>query len=704
MISKKMLNFKTTMLCLAALAGGSLCAEARITMQIDTITGGVSQWMVEVDTTRMHWLTATDHSQYKWIGPDFAWGLGYSTIKQNHRSEKMAWNKPESISNGGRNVTYRLGDISLNVERTEADGAIVERYTFTNTGKSILSMSETGIYTPFNDNYPDAIQCVNGRANTHIWNGGNAAYVNALRMGGYAPHVGVAVTEGEIVHYEVWERGLKKQNSQTRGIFALNIPDLTLRPGQSYTLAWRIFDHTGNVDFREKLLKAGSVIVECDKYVFTKGETACVTLTASHELDGCTAKLNGVPVEVRREDGKYLVEMPLCQEGEARFDFYYDGGKTTHALCLVVPPHDQLIASRVNFIRTHQQMNNPDDPRCGAFMVYDNEGDSIYLNDTPNCNPVDRDEGAERTGMGLLLARQYLLTHDAAIRESLERYLWFVRNRLQTPDYTTYSSVDHKGRNRGYNYMWAATLFFYGYLITGDKQYALDGFQTIQSLYKQFGHGFYSIEIPVILGLNTLQKAGLEQEYATLLEDFRASGDIFVKNGIRYPKFEVNYEQSIVAPAVYFLEQLYIVTGDKKYLDEVERQMPVLEAFNGFQPSFHLNDIAIRHWDGYWFGKREMFGDTFPHYWSTITAAAFHYYAIITGKKEYQLRAEKIVDNNLCLFSKDGRAACAYLYPRRVDGVKASFYDPYANDQDWALYYYLMVKETTNSINPFFTR
>ena len=36
----------------------------------------------------------------------------------------------------------------------------------------------------------------------------------------------------------------------------------------------------------------------------------------------------------------------------------------------------------------------------GLHMVYDNEGDSIYLNDRPNCNPVDRDEGAETSGHG----------------------------------------------------------------------------------------------------------------------------------------------------------------------------------------------------------------------------------------------------------------------------------------------------------------
>ncbi len=75
---------------------------------------------------------------------------------------------------------------------------------------------------------------------------------------------------------------------------------------------------------------------------------------------------------------------------------------------------------------------------------------------------------------------------------------------------------------------------------------------------------------------------------------------------MNYPASEVNYEQAIVAPSVMFLLQLYMETGRQKYLDGAKIQMPVLEAFNGKQPSYHLNEIAVRHWDGYWFGKREM--------------------------------------------------------------------------------------------------
>lgn len=135
-------------------------------------------------------------------------------------------------------------------------------------------------------------------------------------------------------------------------------------------------------------------------------------------------------------------------------------------------------------------MNNPADLRDGAYMVYDNEGDSIYLNDTPNCNPVDRDEGAERVGMGVLLAKQYLLTKDPELKTSLLRYATFIRGKLQTDDYVTYSSVDRKNRNRGYNYMWVAEFYFQMYKVTGDKQYAMDGYQTLQAMFRQFGNGF----------------------------------------------------------------------------------------------------------------------------------------------------------------------------------------------------------------------
>lgn len=692
-MKKPLLKFLGILFCLFIISGLLSAGNYPVELKVNSSTGAISELKIQGDERDMNWLVKVDGTQYTWVKENYGWGLGYFTVTKGRESIKKEWMVPLEISVDGLEVTYRESDIRIQVKRKQEHGTLVERYTFTNEGKEPISLYEIGIYTPFNDNYPSAQECINSRANVQIWEGGNAAYVNAIRMGGYAPHLGLVVTDGAIKSYEIWERGRKKANSHTRGIIALDAPDMLLKTGESYSLEWCIFSHTGNDDFRNRLLQQGSVFVVCDKYVFEKGETARVELRSLQPLKACTAVVNGVPVSVKQEGKLYVVEVPLLQEGEVRFDFYYNGNKQTHADCLVINGTDELIRKRVNFIRTNQQMNNPADLRDGAYMVYDNEGDSIYLNDTPNCNPVDRDEGAERLGMGVLLAKQYLLTKDPELKESLLKYAKFVRSKLQTDDYVTYSCVDQKQRNRGYNYMWVAEFYFQMYKVTGGRQFVTDGYKTLKSMFRQFGHGFYAIGIPVRLGLQSLKAAGMEKEYKDLMKDFIRTGDIFVENGLNYPAHEVNYEQSIVAPAILFLAQLYLETGIQKYLDEVKRQMPVLEAFNGFQPSYHLNEVAIRHWDGHWFGKREMFGDTFPHYWSTVTGAVYYYYALCTGDTSYQVRAENVVRNNLCLFFEDGRASCAYMYPYKIDGVKAQFYDPYANDQDWALVYYLLVNK-----------
>ena len=168
---------------------------------------------------------------------------------------------------------------------------------------------------------------------------------------------------------------------------------------------------------------------------------------------------------------------------------------------------------------------------------------------------------------------------------------------------------------------------------------------------------------------------------------------VILKNELHYPAHEVNYEQSIVGPAAEILMQMYQVTGEEKYLVGAKEQLNVLEMFNGLQPDYHLYEVAIRHWDGYWFGKNRMFGDTFPHYWSSLTANAYNDFFKITGEKSYLKKAEASYRGSLSLFMADGSASCACVYPVSVNGVSAGYYDPYANDQDWALYFMLRFRD-----------
>lgn len=610
----------------------------------------VSGITIAGDSNRMEWLLKTDGTQYAWVGDGYQWGRGCMSVDDS----LYQW-----APDGGK-----YNNLTVKVARHRDGDDLVERYTFTNTSKKPVRIANVGIYTPFNDNYPDARTCMTNRCNVHVWPGGKGAYVNAMRMNGVAPHLALMVTEGEITGYDIWERGQAKGRSNFRGVFALCPPDMTLEPGRSYNLAWRIFAHHGN-DFEKQMLKRGGMVVKSDRYVYEMGETAKVDFITEGNTETIYCKIT-VP-------------------GEVRID--HNG---TYALLLGISGEKELLGKRVQFILEKQQMNNVADPRYGAFMVYDNDGDSIL---TATNGRSDLDEGRERVGMGILLA-EYCRRHpDCEMQAALVRYATFIREKLQKADYTTGSNVAGKGKLRGYNYAWVADFYFRMFLLTGNKQYALDGYGTLQALYRQFGYGFYCIDYPVTKGLQALDKAGLTAERDRLLADFRQTADIFVKNGLDFPKFEVNYEQSIIAPAVQFLCEVYLVTGDKKYLDGAQVMMPALEALAGSQPSYRMNEIGIRHWDGFWFGKRQTYGDVFPHYWSAITAAAYHYYAAATGDEGYQRRAETIVRGNLSLFFEDGRATCAFVNPRMVNGTPAHYADAYANDQDWALMFYLMVTE-----------
>jgi hypothetical protein len=102
-------------------------------------------------------------------------------------------------------------------------------------------------------------------------------------------------------------------------------------------------------------------------------------------------------------------------------------------------------------------MSDREDPRYGAFMVYDNETGAIVTDDMGRS---DLDEGRERVGMGIFLAAWYRLHPSEELLHALEDYARFIRTRLQQEDYTTTSSVFHPVPDRGYNYPWIADFYF----------------------------------------------------------------------------------------------------------------------------------------------------------------------------------------------------------------------------------------------------
>lgn len=663
---------------LACLLAIDLCIYAQFSVSYNEKTGAVSSIINPTDKYKMNWVFASGDSNLTWQKSYQDWGLGKYNVDELGIKGEL-WNKPvEQLMAGKKSVLlYKTKCLDVKVERQPVGQDYVETYMFINTTGKKLSVNSLDIYAPFNDNYPDARTSATNRCNAHVWSGMHSSYVNAIRMDGEAPLLGLVLTQGAMQSYSLDGRGYHKDvpaqysASNVRGVITFNIEPFVLEANGTYTVQWKLFWHNGWDDFYKKAIANGFVKLDADRYVIPKNEQLKITIEAN-----TASAINNKTVMVA---GNTLGE-------QSQKVYYGNGKKYTMLNYLVVSSAENLIDKRVHFIVDKQQMNEPDEARVGAYMLYDNELKEIYKN--PANGKGDRDEGRERLGMGVLIAK-WLQTHkDEKVYSSLMRYVKFIREVLQATDYKVFSNVAHTSKHRNYNYPWVAHLYLETYKLAKDKKILVDYYGTMRKYYKEWGYKHYVIGVRVTDGLAALQEAGMSAQRDTLLSDYTKVADYFVETGIFYPKSEVNYEQSIVAPAVILLCEMYQLTSNKKYLDGAKLQLQSLEAFNGRQPDVHLNEIALRHWDGYWFGKRKVWGDVMPHYWSTLTALAFHKYFECSGVRSYEARAKKIVDNNLLNFKEDGSASCAYLYPAFVNDQPAKFYDEFANDQDWALVFY----------------
>ena len=578
------------------------------------------------------------------------------------------------------------------------NGEIEETYTFENTSAAPLFVKEKDawIYIPFNDSYEKAEIGLEKRCNAHLFAGESASYVMALRQGGRGPHLGLVLTKGSITGYGV-ERDFSAR-SEDRGDF-LFYPALgTFEPGEKKEIRWKLFWHQGKDDFYNKLLNEnGFLLVQAKQMTCIQGETFefCVRTKDKEAAYKLSVKCGGDEVKPIRIDEESLkndtqsvvsvwYQYPAEVEGAYRFEIQ-SGESHTHALFYCSAPVETLLTRRSHFLVEKQQYKKEGSALDGAYLIYDDEEDALYYSHKP-----DHNGGRERLAMGTIMA-QYLQRHpeDTQCMESLNAYERYVYRELYDENTgVVYNDINRNNNwHRLYNYPWMADFQIELYRLKKDTRYLLNAYETMMGYYRAGGQTFYAIGIEAYELKTLLDAAGLTTQSEAFTQAFLKYADQLVKTGVNYPTSEVKYEQSIVAPAVSYLLQAYQITEESKYHEAAKAQWVLLELFNGGQADYHLFENAIRHWDGYWFGKYECYGDTFPHYWSTLTGDVYALYAKITGDQTYEELAKASIRGCLNLFFADGMASCAMVYPDTVNGKKAHYYDPWANDQDWALYY-----------------
>lgn len=607
-------------------------------------------------------------------------------ISLSHRDDPYHMNWVEGKQPWGTVACPKELDVCVERSFTKY-GTMKERYVFCNRTAFdlFLQKGDVGIYTTWNDNYQEAQTCMTSRCHTHIWCSGSASCVMALRMGGKGPHLGLVLTEGSLCAYSV-ERD-PAQSSNDRGDFILHPSPTQLEPDAAFVVEWELFWFHDREEFEAICRRYDSyAAISASEFTLFAGETLCfeVDVPVGTELQIAAPEGSCAVSKTASQDGRdrYQVTAAALTVGEQTFEITY-GSRKTWARFLVVPPIEQLVRARCRYIAQKQQYHNPKSHLDGAYLIYDAEEQDVYYS-----YEYDHNGGRERIGMGALMACFLQCCPDEELQKSLNAYREYVVRELFDPESGEVFNDAQRNQdwNRLYNYPLAAVFFMELYRLTKDQTDLTYMYRAMKSYYAQGGTGFYAICIPMEESIQLLRDAGRLDEAESLLRDYCAHGDVIRQNGTNYPPHEVKFEQSIVSPAAIYMQQLYRLTDREEYLKAVKEQLAVLSLFDGGQPDYHLHQVAIRHWDGYWFGKRRCYGDTFPHYWSALSGVAYS----MSDEAMYRGKAEASLRGCLSMFFPDGSATCAYVYPFSVNGVKADYADPWANDQDWALYFYLI--------------
>lgn len=674
-------------------------ASGAFRIVLDPATGALDAIVDPRDPAGMSWISGSANAPWQPAGA--RWGLGYADLgaDQLHRGR---WDRPVDVTEGtgGTIVTYRVGPLEVRVERRLVGDALNERYTFRNTGTAPIPMRGRGqaslaIYVPCNDHYTSTADVLEHRAHAHLWTGGAASWIAMRRMGGRGPHLGLVLTEGALDGYSIEGRD-QVTLSNTRGVMLVHPVIGELAPGGSASIAWTLFWHADWDDFFAQAGRRSPQMVRIDASDWTgvAGESARLTFGGDLGPDAALT-VGKTAVPLRRAGDRWTATLPAGAPGERVATLTYRG-RTTRAVLNTVPALRDLAAARVRFITTRQQWSASGDSWNGAYITYDNEAEAPARWERSS----DRNAARERVGMGVLVA---IWLRGAGrggvdVRRSLDRYYAFVNAQVQRPDGYVSNGPGRSESKRLYNWPWVMQLHLAVAALGTDPAPLRRFVTTLDSYYREGGIDHYPINLPVSDGLAALKAAGMTAEHDRVRALFVAHGQRIAQRGVNYPPFEVNFEQSIVAPAAMVLLDLHRATGERRWLDAARPHVALLDLFEGRQPDHHLNGVAIRHWDGYWFGKARMWGDTFPHYWSSLNGLVWSMFAAATNDPQWRQRARTTLRNNLGLFTPDGRGSAAFLYPTTVDGRPAHFADPYANDQDWALVHALLSEERYPSI------
>ncbi len=621
-----------------------------------------------------------DEATEAWHTGEHRWGSGFIITDRG----TSRWNVPTELrlAPGRLHARHRLLDgLDLVVERV-AGTMLRESYRLVNTTSGPISILSMGITVPVRDIYPSATESLRTAVHAHVFTGGSWAWLIAQPMDGAPPVLGLKLVSGRLDAYSVESRNTYSF-SNNRGHIVLQPTDFARNPdsfgGQSPIVIAAGGEH-------ETAWEIGwfGTVAEFTRSVDAPAEFASFVAPVGAELELRAAPSVRVEVSAGASATRTDDRVSISAEAPGVVDVFLGGARTA---VLFHEPLPALVSRRVDYILDRQRARERDGLGRFAFVPVDTRtGLTVLTSGWP-----DWSDGAERVAMPTLLQQARLrgwVSSEAHVDDALAGWAEFARARLldgsAAPRWGSDTIIT---KTRLYNGPWLAHFFADQYRLYGDGDDLDLAARILERSFELGAETHLSIGQPeAILAVGGLltgvgQVARAESLRAGLL----ANATHFAALGEALPSHEVNYEQSIVAPLVSLYSLAEAVAGDHRFRRPLEAALRWLRAFGGPQPHARLNNIGIRHWDGYFFGLNRQWGDVFPHHWSVLTAVALAQLPGALRTEESDRAATQIFGANLAHYSHDGGATAAFVYPSTVDGRRAHEADPMANDQDWPL-------------------
>ena len=635
-----------------------------------------------------------DVHEMNWVLDNSVWGIpeGFET----KRVEK---------TDNGVIVTTEHPDkmLRLVIRKELSDDGYYETYELLNLSEMEFFVTKDNLGIPF----PYQCQLESGKhaldecCTTHVWCGGNVCWMQSVRNRGEAPYLLMQLTEGSIEDYSIsYDISRVRNAAYFRGVIVLHPTSTVLLPGQKITYCFR-YRFVNESPEKVPLDFKNAMRFTAQKYSWLCGEKVNLILECAEPWKNAVIQCNGEDIPYEKVNNTAICSCSFDQLGEKHITAEVDGKKTWMNVQVILPVAE-ILERRARFITEKQQYHCPGSHLDGAYLIYDDQEKRMHY--SANMWEQDHNAARERIGMGVVVCRQLQRKCDEHMMKSLRKHREFVeRELIDTESGMVFNDAGKSERLRIFNFPWVSSYYLEWYRLSGEKKCIEIAAKILLKYYEFDGKNQDSQCIEAADILECLEKENLMELHTRLKNEFLRHADEILQRAGVLAYDETSWSNEPPNDTCCYLSQAYIITGEEKYREQAAMYVPMSNARFGTQPDFHMNCISLRYWDRYWFGKVRTYGDTFPHYWTSLVAWAYAWYDRACESDKMNDVIQNCLRGNLCIYREDGFAANTYLYPYKVvqyssdpayenrrmqpSAVYGKNYDAWANDQDWSLYY-----------------